>query len=74
MMGIEKLFKKVEKFFSMDKELQDQEQKRKDKLKEALEEKIKSLKVKINESDNKTKKVEHKKQIELMKGFLKNLE
>jgi putative protein kinase ArgK-like GTPase of G3E family len=73
-MGIEKLFKKVEKFFSMDKELQDQEQKRKEKLKEALEEKIQSLKIKIDESDNKTKKVEHKKKIQLMKGFLKDLE
>ncbi|QFR48414.1 hypothetical protein FJR48_01225 [Sulfurimonas lithotrophica] len=73
-MGIEKLFKKVEKFFKMDKDLQEKEYEKKQKLQEALEEKIESLKKKIDESDSQTKKHEHKKQIELMKGFLKELE
>ncbi|MCW8837971.1 MAG: hypothetical protein OQJ77_05010 [Thiovulaceae bacterium] len=72
-MGIEKLFKKVEKFFAMDKELQNQKQEKKEKLRVALEEKIESLKQKINESDDKIKKQEHKKQIELMRGFLEEL-
>ncbi len=72
-MGVEKLFEKIENFFSMDKELQEKEQAKKEKLKKALEQKIESLKEKIQHSDDKSKRKKHKKQVELMKGFLRDL-
>ena len=53
-MKFEKLFKKIENFFSMDEKKQDEE--RKAKLLLSLEEKIESIKSKVSKSESKSKK------------------
>ncbi len=72
-MNIEKLFKKAEKFFGLEKEIQDKKEQKKEKLKNSFIKKIASLKSKIKKSDSNDKKIELKKQLNVLKSFLKKL-
>jgi|GEM_PF-4610086 len=66
-MKIEKLFKKVEIFFSMEKYKQIKKCDKRDKLKLSLDKKILSLKSKIRERVNKDKKAELKREMKTLK-------
>ena len=65
-MKIEKLFKKVEKYFNMDDEDSKKSEKT-DKLIRDLNDKIESIKAKINVAVSKSKKTKLKKQLEALK-------
>jgi hypothetical protein len=66
-MKIEELFKKVEKFFNMDKEKQVKKYDKRDKLKLSLNKKILSIKSKIKETVNSDKKAELKREMKALK-------
>ena len=66
-MKIEELFKKVEKFFNMDKEKQVKKYDKRDKLKLSLNKKILSIKSKIRETANSDKKAELKREMKALK-------
>lgn len=66
-MKIEELFKKVEKFFNMDKEKQVKKYDKRDKLKLSLNKKILSIKSKIKETANSDKKAELKREMKALK-------
>ena len=66
-MKIEKLFKKIENFFNMDKVERKQNNSKKDKLKLSLEKKIFSVKAKIKETSKKEKKENLKKELKVLK-------
>jgi len=66
-MKIEKLFKKAEKFFGMEKEEQEKNVEKRDKLIRLFQEKILSKKKKIKESECSEETQELKKEIEILK-------
>ena len=66
-MKIEKLFKKVENFFSMKKDKQIKKCDKRDKLKQSLNKKILSIKSKIKETANSDKKAELKREMKALK-------
>ncbi len=72
-MNIEKLFKKAEKFFVLDKSIQEEKVVKKAKLRCSLEKKIMVLKNKIKKVDNSNEKKVFKKQLSVLKEFLKKL-
>ncbi|MFT5835482.1 MAG: hypothetical protein ACI9RG_000371 [Sulfurimonas sp.] len=72
-MNIEKLFKKAEKFFILDKGEQEKKQNKREKLKISLLKKISSLKKKVKISENSNEKKELKKQLEVLKKFHEKL-
>ncbi len=68
-MKIEELFKKAEKFFSIDKEKRD----KKEKLESLVEKKISSIKDKIKDADSKKKKEELEKKLEILIDLQKKM-
>jgi len=66
-MKIEELFKKVEKFFNMDKKKQKSKNGKRDKLKLSLEKKIVSKKAKIKETSSEDKKKILQKELKVLK-------
>ncbi len=62
-MKVEKLFKKVEEFFGMNKKKQKTKNNKKEKLKDSLNDKISSLKKKIKNTNNKQKKYKLKEEL-----------
>lgn len=66
-MKLEKLFKKLESFFDMDKKEQIENKNKKEKLSNLLDEKIENKKEKIKSSINKTKKEKLKAELEILK-------
>jgi len=70
-MKFDKLFKKLEKFFNMDDELEKAE--KKDKLELSLDEKIVSMQEKITNSKRKRKKEKLKKQLNVLKELKEKL-
>ncbi len=70
-MKIEKLFKKIENFFSMGKKEQKEKNNKKEKLKLSLEKKISILKDKIDDTSKKNKKDNLQKELKILKK-LKN--
>ena len=72
-MRIEKLFRKAEKFFSLDKPVRLENEKKKEKLTKAFEAKIDSLKATIHESKSTEDKEALKKQLTVLMEFLNKL-
>ncbi len=72
-MKIEKLFKRVEIFFKLDEEEQAIKGKKRKKLINSLEKKITSMKEKIKESDNKEKKIQLKRELEVLINLRKRI-
>lgn len=75
-MKIEKLFKKIENFFNMDKNRQIEKYEKRDKLKLSLDNKILSFKSKIKETTDHDKKAELKQEMKALKKLrikLKNI-
>lgn len=64
-MKFDKLFKKIEKFFTIDDEKLKEEKRA--KLLLSLEDKIESLKSKVSDASSKSKKTKLKKQLEVLK-------
>jgi len=65
-MKIEKLFKKAEKFFGMERDEQIKKTKKSKKLLASIEEKIALIKDKIKNSKNSDKKEEHKRELKVL--------
>jgi len=65
-MKIEKIFKKAEKFFGMEKDEQIKKTKKSKKLLASIEEKIVLIKDKIKNSKNNDKKEEHKRELKIL--------
>lgn len=72
-MKIDKLFKKAEKFFGMDKDEQKKNIEKKEKLLAALEEKILSMKVTIKSTENIEKKENLKKELDVLQKLKEKL-
>ena len=72
-MRVEKLFKKIEKYFNKSKEKQLENLDKKKKLKITLDEKIKSKKNKIKNCNNRDKKIELKEELSVLKKFKEKL-
>ena len=66
-MKIEKLFKKAEEFFGMEKEEQQKNEKKSKKLLSSIEERIDLVKEKIRDSSNKEKIKYLKKELTVLK-------
>lgn len=72
-MNIKKLFKNIEEFFTLNDSMKDDKDSKKEKLKNIINKKIVSLKDKRQNADSKNKKKALKKQLNILKGFLKKL-
>lgn len=72
-MKIDKLFKKAEKFFGMDKDEQKKNIEKKEKLLATLEEKILSMKVTIKSTENIEKKENLKKELDVLQKLKEKL-
>ncbi|MEA3331436.1 MAG: hypothetical protein U9Q29_07085 [Campylobacterota bacterium] len=72
-MKLGKLFKKAEKFFGMGRAKQEENGKKKKKLENSLEKKITSMKGKIKDMTDISKKNEAKKELEVLQKLHKKL-
>lgn len=72
-MKLGKLFKKAEKFFGMGRAKQEENAKKKKKLESSLDKKIISMKSKIKETTESSKKTDLKKELEVLQKLYKKL-
>ena len=73
-MSPNKLLKKIEKFFSQEQTREEKREQTRAKLEEGFKEKVLSLTKKIKKTKDIDKKAKFKKQMEVLKEFLKKLE
>lgn len=73
-MSPNKLLKKIKKFFSQEQTREEKREQTRAKLEARFKEKLLSLKGKIQKTKDLDKKAKFKKQIEVLKDFLKKLE
>ena len=72
-MKIAKLFKKLKNFLKMDKKMQSEESKKREKLESALNDKISSMTQKIKRSDSQEKKESMIKELKMLKKLSEKL-
>lgn len=73
-MNIEKLFKKAEKFFVLDKSIQEKKEIKREKLENSFIKKIANIKKKIKTTQDSDEKKALKQQLGVLKEFLEKLE
>ncbi|MEA2100911.1 MAG: hypothetical protein U9P72_12365 [Campylobacterota bacterium] len=73
-MKLEKLFKKVESFFCMDRSQRYESDEKREKLINSLSKKIDSMKEKIKKLDDEEKKDNMKKELDVLKGLKNRLD
>lgn len=72
-MKIKELLEKAERFFELKKSEQEEKEKKREKLKLFFRKKFASLKNKIREADSRSEKKALKKQLNMLKKYLKKL-